>query len=409
MRLIHTSDWHLGQSLHGQSRDYEHRCFLDWLLSQLTAHQADALLIAGDIFDNLNPSLQAQELLYDFILKAHQQLPQLHMVMIAGNHDSGARIELPAPLMQRLNTHAIGRIHWQQGILDQQRLLIPLPDKTGEIAAWCLALPFLRPSEITGKHWGSEYLPAVTQLHHTLVATAEQQRQPHQALLAMSHAHLVGGLISEDSERSLIIGNTEALPAQLFPDSLSYVALGHLHRPQKVSAENRIRYSGSPIPLSFAEVNYPHQVLLVELEGPQLTQVEPLEVPRAVPMLRLGPAPLEELLPQIKALPAHEGTLETAPWLEVRVQLQAPRPDLRHALEQALEDKKHRLIRINPVYKSPTHSESCAPPPKLEHIPPQKLFELEWQKKYSTPPSQEVLNDFAALLQRIHMEEESTS
>ena len=129
MRLIHTSDWHLGQTLHGQDRDHEHAQFLAWLLDQLVAHRADALLIAGDVFDTVNPPLKAQERLYDFIVRAHEKLPQLDIVMIAGNHDSGGRIELPAPLMKRLNAHAVGRISWvAEGQLDHQRLLVPLHD-----------------------------------------------------------------------------------------------------------------------------------------------------------------------------------------------------------------------------------------------------------------------------------------
>ncbi|HYQ37631.1 MAG TPA: exonuclease subunit SbcD, partial [Pseudomonas sp.] len=119
MRLIHTSDWHLGQTLHGQDRDFEHAAFLAWLLDTLVAQRADALLIAGDVFDTVNPPLKAQERLYDFIVEAHRRLPQLDIVMIAGNHDSGGRIELPAPLMRRLNAHALGRVGWlDDGNLD---------------------------------------------------------------------------------------------------------------------------------------------------------------------------------------------------------------------------------------------------------------------------------------------------
>ena len=128
MRLFHTSDWHLGQNLHGQERDFEHACFLEWLLRQLHLAQPDVLLIAGDIFDTVNPPVKAQERLYDFIVSAHEQQPLLTIVMIAGNHDSGSRIELPAPLMRRLRTHALGRVLWlDDGQLDAERLLLPLP------------------------------------------------------------------------------------------------------------------------------------------------------------------------------------------------------------------------------------------------------------------------------------------
>ncbi|WP_162874097.1 metallophosphoesterase family protein, partial [Pseudomonas viridiflava] len=110
MRLFHTSDWHLGQNLHSQERDFEHACFLTWLLARPAERQPDVLLIAGDIFDTVNPPVKAQERLYDFIVNAHEQQPLLTIVMIAGNHDSGSRIELPAPLMRRLRTHALGRV-----------------------------------------------------------------------------------------------------------------------------------------------------------------------------------------------------------------------------------------------------------------------------------------------------------
>ncbi|HSP57342.1 MAG TPA: exonuclease subunit SbcD, partial [Halomonas sp.] len=151
LRLIHTADWHLGQSFHGQERHTEHRAFLAWLLDTLEERQADALLVAGDVFDVVNPSLQAQALLYDFIVGAHERLPRLDIVMIAGNHDSGNRIELPAPLMRRLRTHALGRVSWlDDGRLDAERLLVPLTDSEGQTRAWCLALPFLRPAEVTG-------------------------------------------------------------------------------------------------------------------------------------------------------------------------------------------------------------------------------------------------------------------
>lgn len=407
MRLIHTSDWHLGQTLHGQEREYEHRCFLNWLLQQLQQHRSDALLIAGDVFDNPNPSVSAQELLYDFILRAHQQNPQLQIVMIAGNHDSGARIELPAPLMQSLNTHALGRVYGQEPS-DYQRLCLPLRNAQGSIEAWCLAIPFLRPTEIIGQRLGSQYLEAAQQVHRELLEQAEHKRQAGQALIALTHTHLIGGVISEDSERNICIGNAEAMPASLFPESISYVALGHLHRPQQVGGQNRLRYSGAPIPLSFTEANYPHQVLCVELQGEQLQNIHSVPVPRAVNMQRLGPAPLEQILTHIQALPQHQGPQETYPWLEIRVQLEEPLPDLRPRLEAALGDKHYRLIRINPLYPA-LHQTPTEPLIELDQIAPDELFSRAWAEQHSGhPPSPELMNDFAQLIQQVNLTEETT-
>ncbi|WP_085711321.1 MULTISPECIES: exonuclease SbcCD subunit D C-terminal domain-containing protein [unclassified Pseudomonas] len=412
MRLFHTSDWHLGQNLHGQERDFEHSCFLEWLLRQLKLAQPDVLLIAGDIFDTVNPPVKAQERLYDFIVNAHEQQPLLTIVMIAGNHDSGSRIELPAPLMRRLRTHALGRVLWlDDGELDSERLLLPLPNASGEIAAWCLALPFLRPAEVTGTHLGDNYLRGIGQVHEWLIEAANAKRQPGQALIAISHAHMAGGSVSEDSERSLIIGNAEALPASLFGPSISYVALGHLHKPQKVNGEERIRYSGSPIPLSFSEISYQHQVLDVVLDGETLVSVEPILIPRSVNLQRLGPAPLAEILLQLADLPNIDLLAETQrqPWLEVRVTLDEPQPDLRHQVESALQGKAVRLVRIAAEYagnRGADGVEDGSALIELDQLTPQELFSRAWLDNYGNEVDEQTLKDFATLLQDVQMEGE---
>ncbi|MGE8411677.1 MAG: exonuclease SbcCD subunit D C-terminal domain-containing protein [Pseudomonas sp.] len=412
MRLFHTSDWHLGQNLHGQERDFEHACFLEWLLRQLKHEQPDALLIAGDIFDTVNPPVKAQERLYDFIVSAHEQQPALTIVMIAGNHDSGSRIELPAPLMRRLRAHALGRVLWlDDGQLDAGRLLLPLPDASGRIAAWCLALPFLRPAEVTGRHLGEDYLKGIAQVHEWLIAAANARREPGQALVAVSHAHMAGGSVSEDSERSLVIGNAEALPASLFGPDISYVALGHLHKPQKVNGEERIRYSGSPIPLSFSEIDYKHQILDILLEGERLVSVEPRLIPRAVNLQRLGPAPLGEILAQLGALPDIDLLAEEQrqPWLEVRVRLDEPQPDLRQQVENALQDKAVRLVRIAAEYAGSADGDGedgSAGLIELDQLSPEELFRRAWRDAYANEVDEQTLKDFALLLQDVQHEGE---
>ncbi|WP_263264601.1 exonuclease SbcCD subunit D C-terminal domain-containing protein [Pseudomonas sp. RIT-PI-S] len=407
MRLLHTSDWHLGQSLHGQDRDHEHQAFLAWLLARITTLLPDALLIAGDIFDTVNPPLKAQERLYDFIVNAHEALPSLTIVMIAGNHDSGSRIELPAPLMRRLRTHALGRVLWlDDGQLDCDRLLIPLTDGHGATVAWCLALPFLRPAEVTGPHLGEDYLGGIAQVHQRLIAAANARRQPGQPLIAISHAHMAGGAVSLDSERSLVIGTAEALPASLFDDSVGYVALGHLHKPQQVNGEQRLRYSGSPIPLSFSEVDYPHQVLQVDFIGEQLQQVQAHRVPRAVDLLRVGPARLDDVLARLAALPAPDllaGVVQH-PWLEVRVILDEPQPELRTQVEAALAGKAARLVRIAVEYHGSGLRQDAVALEQLEQLSPEQVFSRAWEEQYGNAVDDATLNDFLLLLQEEQLE-----
>jgi exonuclease SbcD len=314
--------------------------------------------------------------------------------------------------MRRLRTHALGRVLWlDDGQLDAERLLLPLPNAQGEIAAWCLALPFLRPAEVTGAHLGDNYLRGIGQVHEWLIAAANAKRQPGQALIAISHAHMAGGSVSEDSERSLIIGNAEALPASLFGESISYVALGHLHKPQKVNGEERIRYSGSPIPLSFSEIGYQHQILDVVLDGETLVSVEPKLIPRSVNLQRIGPAPLAEILLQLADLPNIDLLAETQrqPWLEVRVRLDEPQPDLRHQVETALQGKAVRLVRIAAEYagnRGVDGSEDGSTLIELDQLTPQELFSRAWLDNYGSEVDEQTLKDFAELLQDVQLEGE---
>lgn len=422
LRLIHTADWHLGQSFHGQERHTEHRAFLAWLLDTLEQRRADVLLVAGDVFDVVNPSLQAQALLYDFIVSAHERLPRLDIVMIAGNHDSGNRIELPAPLMRRLRTHALGRVSWMDdGRLDAERLLVPLTDSDGETRAWCLALPFLRPAEVTGNgiaaphgEVGSDYVAGISRVHSQLIEAAETHRVPGQALVAMSHAHLQGAAVSEASERPIVIGGEESISAALFPPEIAYVAMGHLHRAQQVG-EARIRYSGSPLPLDFSEVAYPHQVLDVTLDGDVLAAVDAIPVPRPVAMHRIGPAPLEKVLTELEALESdpelpqargRELSRERWPWLEVCVELEAPIPDLRARVDAALKGKALRLLRLERRLPRVDGEEAPARI-ELETLGPRRLFELTWQQRWGAPADAAVLADFDRLRQDV-LDDEDT-
>ncbi|SFU41990.1 exonuclease SbcCD subunit D [Halomonas korlensis] len=424
LRLIHTADWHLGQSFHGQERHTEHRAFLAWLLDTLEQRRADALLVAGDVFDVVNPSLQAQALLYDFIVSAHERLPRLDIVMIAGNHDSGNRIELPAPLMRRLRTHALGRVSWlDDGRLDAERLLVPLTASDGETRAWCLALPFLRPAEVTGNavaapfgEAGSDYVNGISRVHEQLIDAARARRRPGQALVAMSHAHLHGATVSEASERPIVIGGEESISAALFPSEIAYVAMGHLHRAQQVG-EARIRYSGSPLPLDFSEVAYPHQVLDVTLDGDVLATVDTIPVPRPVAMHRIGPASLEKVLTELEALESdpelpqargrelskargRELPRERWPWLEVCVALEAPIPDLRARVDAALKGKALRLLRLERRLPR-AEGEEAPTRVELETLGPRRLFELTWQQRWNEPADAAVLADFDRLRQDV--------
>ena len=416
MRLLHTSDWHLGQTLHNFERSREHQCFLDWLLATIVAEQADTLLIAGDIFDNANPSSASQKQLYRFLRQARLSMPHLNLVIIAGNHDSPGRLEAPGPLLEASGTHVIGHVARDSaGQIDVERMVLPLLGKSGAVEAWCLAVPFLRPGDVPrmpaqpGAGAGSEpdpdpdpYLAGIAQLYRQALALALTKRQPGQAILAMGHCHMAGGEMSSDSERRIVIGGTEMLPAGIFDSAIAYAALGHLHLAQQVGQQRHIRYCGSPIPLSFAEVGYAHQILRVALDGEDVRDITPLAVPRAVALLRVParPAPLGEVLDQLSALDLPPAELEAQPFLEVRVRLDAPEPGLRARIEAALDGKPVRLAKIetSSAARSPGSSEALLTLDQLGQLQPDDIFRRLYLQKYGAEAPGEQLSAFTELM-----------
>lgn len=399
LRLLHTADWHLGHSLHELPRHHEHAAFLAWLLETLEEKAIDLLLIAGDVFDTHNPSAQAQAQWYGFLAEATARCPQLQVLAIAGNHDSAERLAAPAPLLHRHGVRVVGALpKGPEGRLACEELVFPVKDAGGEVAAWVVAMPFLRPVDLPP---GENLAAGVGARYAEALAFAEAQAQPHQALVAMGHAYLAHTTLSELSERKVLGGNQHALPSSLFPESLAYVALGHLHLAQEVGREG-IRYSGSPIPLSMTEAHYEHQVLLVELEGPRLASVKALQVPRSVPFLRLpegGPLPLPMVLDCVAALADRPVGMadHERPFLELRVRLDGPEPRLTEQLAAALEGKAARLVRL--VRERARGPETQATPGQdLRQLQPEAVFRLRHERVHGKAPDAALLGRFHALL-----------
>jgi exonuclease SbcD len=417
MRLLHTSDWHLGQALHSYDRSFEHQQFLDWLVTTLVEQQADALLIAGDIFDTANPSAAAQKQLYRFLQQARKRCPALDIVVIAGNHDSPGRLEAPGPLLEDHGTSMIGHVlRGNDGAIDVERMVVPLHDAAGKVAAWCLAVPFLRPGDLprpapdadadaasNGEAAPDPYMAGIGLLYSQVYAAAAARREAGQHIVAMGHCHMVDGQASLDSERRIVIGGTEALPATMFDPSIAYVALGHLHLAQRVGQKEHIRYCGSPLPLSFAEVGYQHQVLRIDLLDGAAREVTPLMVPRPVQLLRVPPqpAPLEQALAALAALELDEDLPPAAhPYLEVRVLLEAPEPGLRGRIEAALAGKPVRLAKIEPTRRQQLASPETVAMTldQLAQMQPDDIFQRLYQQRYGEPAPPEQVTAFAELV-----------
>ncbi|GBU08073.1 exonuclease [Bacteroidales bacterium] len=336
MILLHTADWHLGQTFFDYDRKAEHILFLAWLKEQICSKQVDTLLIAGDVFDSPNPSADSQKMYYRFLREVTSENPALQIIIIAGNHDSAARLEAPNPLLEDMNISVRGVVRRNnEGEIDFNHLLIPLAK-----GGYCLAVPYLRQGDYPD---AETYAQGVQKMYEAVYEVVKDKQQP---IIAMGHLQATGSEISENdrSERT-IIGGLESISPDSFASAIAYTALGHLHRAQRVSGRENVRYSGSPLPMSFAEKNNRQGVVLVEIGD--TTKIERIEfdVPVKLWSIPSQPMPLSDVLDAIAKLPDGE-IAENSPFLEIRILITEPEPSLRHQIEMALKTKSVRLARI---------------------------------------------------------------
>ncbi len=395
MRILHTADWHLGHTLRDHSRDAEFEAFLAWLRQVLTSERVDALIVAGDIFDAAIPPPSAQAQWFGFLTDVWRALPGLHVVAIAGNHDHAHRLQASTPVLD-----ALGRLH-VVGIPDPARWVVELPEVGGP-GAVCAVVPFLRPADLPVR---MDPVAGVAAIYDRAFEQARQLRKPRQAMLATGHCYMVGGKISELSERQIQRGNQDALPVNMFPQDVTYVALGHLHLAQAVGSRANVRYAGSPLPLSVDEWRYPHAVTLVELESDAVRDIRQLPVPRAVEFMRVpaeGAAQLPEVVTALQSMPGTEGAGDGALWpvLDVHVREDQPNPALRKSVLDAAANRAVRVARVVVVRagSGAALGDDIGDVAGLDDLNPVDVFGRKWRSAFPADPDQATVERFRHLL-----------
>ncbi|PAU61348.1 exonuclease subunit SbcD [Pseudomonas indica] len=345
MRILHTSDWHLGQHFMGKTRQVEHQAFCAWLVAQVREYGVDAVIVAGDVFDTGAPPSYAREQYNRFIVELRDTGAQL--VVLGGNHDSVATLGESRTLLACLDTCVIPAVSE-----DLEEQLQVLCRRDGSPGAILCGVPFVRPRDVLRSEAGQsaedkqQSLQSAIHAHYqALYALAEAKRDALGGglpIVATGHLTTVGASASE-SVREIYVGALEAFPTNAFPPA-AYIALGHIHRPQKVGGLEHIRYCGSPIPLAFDEARQEKQVLLVDLDAAGLRAVTPLPVPCFQPLLSLRGNLAE--LPATLADAAQQGSAERPVWLEVVVRADDYLPDLQTRIAALCEGLPVEVLRI---------------------------------------------------------------
>jgi len=371
MKILHTSDWHLGQYFMMKTRESEHQAFLSWLIEVVDKQHIDAVIVAGDIFDSASPASYARKLYADFVVKLQQSYCS-QLVIVSGNHDSVAVLNESKSLLSALNVSVLAGL--SENLTEH---IISLRDKSGAQQAMLCALPFLRATDVmiseqgrSAEHKQMSLQQGIADTYQRIYDTALVAVDANMPILATGHLTAVGCAVS-DSVREIYIGTLTAFPSSLFP-AFDYIALGHIHKAQRVQKSEIIRYSGSPIPLSFDESKQIKKVNIIEFSDKTDLSVSEIEIP-TFQHLTIISGDLESITEQINALKAEN--LEQSVWVEIKLKQAHYMSDLHTHLSQLVEGSRIDILKVSSPQINEANQWQDNDKKSLENVTPEQLFE----------------------------------
>ena len=386
MKILHTADWHIGQRLHERQRTDEHEKFLEWLLNTIQEHQVELLLVSGDIFDTALPSSDSTNLYYRFLYRLFDET-DTYTVITAGNHDSPRHLEAPREFLE------MGRIYVVGTAEEPTKCVVRIPRENPQVAV--AAVPFLSESDLRHLSYETEVdrNERYRERFKTFYADCVAAMPAELPKILMGHLFVQGGQVG-DSERNVQIGGATATHASDFPENVSYVALGHLHRPQTIKGTDYpIRYSGSPIPLRFNETGYRKKVYLLELsDDGALIQDEEIKVPI---FRELCTVQGDEVSVLSEAIAADWN----GKYIQVKLKLNSPAVGIGDKIRQAFSDRGGDVLSV----ELELPSAGPAPLPPIGDMEcPEKIFEEFHKTKFEgNPPDETLTQTFSELVQMV--------
>lgn len=404
MKILHTSDWHLGHKLYGRQRYREHSDFLNWLLSCIEEQQVEVLIVAGDIFDSQTPSNQSLEMYYNFLSRTANSCCR-HVIIVGGNHDSPTLLNGPRELLHFLNIHVVGRA--PDTIEDE---LIVLNDTNSNPELMVLAVPYLRDKDIRPSEAGeslgdkqNKMLQGIRDHYLKLSELAEDRQKKLKEkipVIAIGHLFCQGGQTRQgDGVRELYVGTLVQVGLDAFPENIDYLALGHLHLPQCIAKQDNRRYSGAPLAMSFTEANEQKTVLLIETE--KKLDVQEIVIPCFQALTPIT-GDLQSILERIEELTKQEESI----LLEINYQGQSLIDDLQEQIHSVVEGTNLQVLRISNKRIYDHILQQTSEIKTLEELTPHQVFQQCLDlNEIPDDQQQEMLFGFETALNAVQTEE----
>ena len=398
MKIIHTSDWHLGQRFFDKDRLEEQILFLDYLIDFIQKEKITALIIAGDIFDTANPTREAEKVYYDF-LHTCSSLHTCQVIIVGGNHDSATHLDAPRALLKAFNITVVGSLP-----SEPEDVLIALGEDPAHPKAWLCAIPFLRDRDVRKAVEGERFndmqertRQGIINCYRNIAEEITTTIKPHTDIpvICTGHLCLLDAQVS-DSERSVHIGNLGSISAKHFPDCFDYYALGHLHRAQSVGENENIRYSGSPLPLSFGEQKS-KEMRLLEIDGTTLTHRK-IELPVFRRLIRLR-GDQKELQAKLTTLAITRE--ELMPWVEITLTKASIGATEQEELRDIAQKHGAALLKIGLDVAKKKTTVSNVDHRSLAEITPRDVFDYRLGEYESDVDTQTLQACFTQILEEV--------
>ena len=410
MRILHTSDWHLGVSLEQASREEEHKQFLDWLLDLLVENEVDVLLHGGDVFHTAQPAARSLRLYYRFLARCSLETKLQQIIIVGGNHASASRLDAPRDALEMLRVYVVGGMTEQD--LGWEHYICPIYNDEGDPALVIAAMPYIHESHLgvrTTSRRPDEIRDDLNERFRLLYSSMSdmvERRYPDIPAVTTGHLTCYSKDYYKPKEEEAayhtplhLIEVLGGISPKIFHERFCYVALGHIHEKMEIPEANAW-YPGSPIPTDVTEARTPCYVLQVDVQPDHTTIVTPIEVPRWRPIFELSGKP-DDVLKEIEEL---EWEQELAPYLYVDFHVEAPLYEGLQRIDEILSkhplERRPRVIRLKETLKveneSPDELDETLTP--LDQLKPTDVFSQMFELKHEQPPSQEIMTAFSTLL-----------
>lgn len=363
MKILHTSDWHLGHTLYNYDRSREQQHFLSQLADIVAEERPDVMVVSGDIYHYSAPAAATQRMYTDAMLEIHLASPETTIVVTAGNHDSSSKLEVDSSLWHHFGLKVVGNIERTQEEVNLEKHIIEVRNN-GELKGYVVAVPHVYPQNFPILDTETPREQRQARFFQALLDEVEKMNNRHLPVVLMAHLSIEG---SDRSGHDESIGGIEYVPLSALGNGYDYLALGHIHCPQYIKGSNqRARYCGTPLPVSFDET-YPHSVSIVLIEDNQ-TEIRTREIANPLPLVTLPhpPVPFEDALKLLEEYPE-----ETPAYIRLNVLIKDYlAPDCNERAANTAKGKACKFCYIK------TNREQSSAESRLKHISIQEMQQM---------------------------------